>query len=50
MKRHNVRFGYTWGVNKLAVAELTLGFMLMAGVMALILIYSRAVGADQLTR
>jgi len=29
MKRHNVRFGYTWGVNKLAVAELTLGFMLM---------------------
>ena len=22
-------FGYTWGVNKLAVAELTLGFMLM---------------------
>jgi len=29
MKRHNVRFGYTWGVNKLAVAELALGFMLM---------------------
>ena len=29
MKRHKVRFGYTWGVNKLAVAELTLGFMLM---------------------
>ncbi len=29
MKRHDVRFGYTWGVNKLAVAELTLGFMLM---------------------
>jgi D-3-phosphoglycerate dehydrogenase len=29
MKRHGVRFGYTWGVNKLAVAELTLGFMLM---------------------
>src|SRR5512134_1342914 len=28
MKRHNVRFGYTWGVNKLAVAELALGFML----------------------
>jgi spermidine/putrescine transport system permease protein len=27
-----------------------LGFMLMAGVMILILIYSRAVGADQLTR
>jgi D-3-phosphoglycerate dehydrogenase len=24
-----VRFGYTWGVNKLAVAELALGFMLM---------------------
>jgi phosphoglycerate dehydrogenase-like enzyme len=30
MKRHNVRFGYTWGVNRLAVAELALGFMLMA--------------------
>ena len=29
MKRHNVRFGYTWGVNKLAVAELAVGFMLM---------------------
>ena len=29
MKKHNVRFGYTWGVNKLAVAELALGFMLM---------------------
>ena len=29
MKRHGVRFGYTWGVNKLAVAELALGFMLM---------------------
>lgn len=29
MQRHGVRFGYTWGVNKLAVAELTLGFMLM---------------------
>src|SRR5215212_794854 len=29
MKRHGVRFGYTWGVNRLAVAELTLGFMLM---------------------
>ena len=28
MKRHGVRFGYTWGVNKLAVAELALGFML----------------------
>jgi D-3-phosphoglycerate dehydrogenase len=29
MKRHGVRFGYTWGVNRLAVAELALGFMLM---------------------
>jgi phosphoglycerate dehydrogenase-like enzyme len=29
MKRHGVRFGYTWGVNKLAVAELAVGFMLM---------------------
>jgi D-3-phosphoglycerate dehydrogenase len=29
LKRHNVRFGYSWGVNKLAVAELALGFMLM---------------------
>lgn len=29
MKRHGVKFGYTWGVNKLAVAELALGFMLM---------------------
>jgi D-3-phosphoglycerate dehydrogenase len=29
MKRHNIRFGYTWGVNKLAVAELTLGMMIM---------------------
>jgi phosphoglycerate dehydrogenase-like enzyme len=28
LQRHGVRFGYTWGVNKLAVAELTLGFML----------------------
>ncbi len=28
MKRHKVRFGYTWGVNRLAVAELALGFML----------------------
>jgi len=28
LARHNVRFGYTWGVNKLAVAELALGFML----------------------
>lgn len=30
LKRHGVRFGYTWGVNKLAVAELTLCFMLAA--------------------
>jgi D-3-phosphoglycerate dehydrogenase len=29
MKRRGVSFGYTWGVNKLAVAELALGFMLM---------------------
>jgi phosphoglycerate dehydrogenase-like enzyme len=29
MQRHGVRFGDTWGVNRLAVAELTLGFMLM---------------------
>jgi phosphoglycerate dehydrogenase-like enzyme len=29
MQRRGVRFGYTWGVNRLAVAELTLGFMLM---------------------
>jgi len=29
MKRHGVRFGYTWGVNRLAVAELALAFMLM---------------------
>jgi D-3-phosphoglycerate dehydrogenase len=29
LKRHGVRFGYTWGANRLAVAELTLGFMLM---------------------
>lgn len=28
LKRHQVRFGYTWGVNKLAVAELAIGFML----------------------
>ena len=28
MKRHGVRFGYTFGVNKLAVAELTLSFMI----------------------
>ena len=31
MKRHNVRFGYTWGVNKLAVPELTICFMLLEG-------------------
>ncbi len=30
MQRHGVRFGYTWGVNKLAVAELTLCFMIAA--------------------
>lgn len=30
LRRHGVRFGYTWGVNKLAVAELTLGFMIAA--------------------
>jgi phosphoglycerate dehydrogenase-like enzyme len=28
LKRHGVRFGYTFGVNKLAVAELTLAFMI----------------------
>ena len=28
MKQHGVRFGYTFGVNKLAVAELTLSFMI----------------------
>jgi phosphoglycerate dehydrogenase-like enzyme len=28
LKRHKVRFGYTWGVNRLAVAELALCFML----------------------
>jgi phosphoglycerate dehydrogenase-like enzyme len=28
MKRHQVRFGYVWGVNKLAVAELALSFMI----------------------
>ncbi len=27
LKKHGVRFGYTFGVNKLAVAELTLSFM-----------------------
>lgn len=30
LKRHGVRFGYTWGVNKLAVAELTLCSMIAA--------------------
>jgi D-3-phosphoglycerate dehydrogenase len=30
MQRHGVRFGYTWGVNKLSVAELTLCFMIAA--------------------
>jgi D-3-phosphoglycerate dehydrogenase len=30
MRRHGVRFGYTWGVNKLAVAELALCFMIAA--------------------
>ncbi len=29
LQRHGVKFGYTWGANRLAVAELTLGFMLM---------------------
>src|ERR1700741_5388667 len=29
LKRHGVKFGYPWGVNKLAVAELPLGFMIM---------------------
>ncbi len=28
MKKHSVRFGYTFGVNKLAVAELTISFMI----------------------
>lgn len=28
MKKHGVRFGYTFGVNRLAVAELTLSFMI----------------------
>jgi phosphoglycerate dehydrogenase-like enzyme len=28
MRRHGVRFGYEWGVNKLAVAELALCFMI----------------------
>ena len=30
MRRHDVRFGYQWGVNRLAVAELTLAFMIAA--------------------
>ena len=30
LRRHGVRFGYTWGVNKLAVAELALTFMISA--------------------
>jgi len=29
LKRHGVKFGYTLGANRLAVAELTVGFMLM---------------------
>ncbi len=28
LKRHGVRFGYTFGVNRLAVAELTISFMI----------------------
>jgi D-3-phosphoglycerate dehydrogenase len=28
LKRHGIRFGYEWGVNKLAVAELALCFMI----------------------
>ena len=28
MKKHGVRFGYTFGINKLSVAELTLSFMI----------------------
>lgn len=28
MKKHGIRFGYTFGVNRLAVAELTLSFMI----------------------
>jgi phosphoglycerate dehydrogenase-like enzyme len=28
LQRHQIRFGYTWGVNKLAVAELTICLML----------------------
>lgn len=30
MQRHGTRFGYTFGVNKLSVAELTLSFMISA--------------------
>ena len=30
MKRHGIRFGYTFGVNKLSVAELALSFMVNA--------------------
>ena len=30
VKRHKVRFGYQWGVNRLAVAELALCFMIAA--------------------
>jgi D-3-phosphoglycerate dehydrogenase len=30
LRRHGVRFGYAWGVNKLAVAELALSFMISA--------------------
>ena len=28
LEKHNIRFGYTFGVNKLSVAELTLSFMI----------------------
>ena len=30
VKRHGIMFGYTWGVNALAVAELTVAFSIMA--------------------
>jgi phosphoglycerate dehydrogenase-like enzyme len=30
VKRRGIQFGYKWGVNALSVAELTLGFMIMA--------------------
>ena len=30
MQKHGIRFGYTFGVNRLAVAELTLAFMISA--------------------